>query len=92
MHISATPAERTSRSQDRSDPLGRAERVSARLLAGPPLTTAQLARIVGMSPTFIREEIHGGYLRAADVGRGRKRVYRIPVLEAYRYIKTLGLL
>ncbi len=48
--------------------------------------------MVGMSQTFIREEIHGGYLRAVVVGRGRKRVYRIPASEAYRYIKQLGML
>ena len=51
-----------------------------------------MARMIGMSPTFIREEIRGGYLRAVVVGRGRKRVYRIPVPEAYRYIKELGIL
>jgi excisionase family DNA binding protein len=63
------------------------------LLASPrPLTTGELARMIGMSPTFIREEIHGGYIRAVVVGRGRKRVYRIPASEAYRYIKALGIL
>jgi hypothetical protein len=58
----------------------------------PPLTTGELAQIIGMSPTFIREEIYGGHLRAAVIGRGRKRVYRIPAREAYRYIKELGIL
>ena len=70
----------------------RLEPVTDHLLAGPPLTTREMARMVGMSATFIREEIHGGYLRAVVIGRGRKRVYRIPVLEAYRYIKQLGIL
>ena len=70
----------------------RLEPAKDHLLAGPPLTTREMARMVGMSATFIREEIHGGYLRAVVVGRGRKRVYRIPVLEAYRYIKELGIL
>ena len=31
-------------------------------------------------------------VRAVVVGRGRKRVYRIPASEAYRYIKQLGML
>ena len=48
--------------------------------------------MIGMSATFIREEIHGGHLRAVVVGRGRKRVYRIPAKEAYRYIRDLGIL
>ena len=60
--------------------------------SGPPLTTRQLAQIIGMSPTFIREEIRSGHLRAVPVGRGRKRVFRILVREAGRYAKALGLL
>jgi excisionase family DNA binding protein len=60
-------------------------------LSGPPLTTSELAHMLGMSPTFIREEIHSGHLRAVSVGRGRKRVFRIPVFEAHRYAKELGL-
>jgi excisionase family DNA binding protein len=57
----------------------------------PPLTTHQLARIIGMSSTFIRSEIHTGELRAIKVGHGRRRVYRIPVQEALDYIARLGL-
>jgi hypothetical protein len=45
-----------------------------------------------MSATFIRKEICNGYLRATLVGRGRKRVFRIPLHEARRYVKELGLL
>ena len=60
--------------------------------SGPPLTTSELARMIGMSPTFIRVEISSGYLRAAKVGRGRRPVFRIPVREACRYVKKLGLL
>ena len=59
---------------------------------GPPLTTRELARMIGMSATFIREEIRSGHLHAVLVGRGRKRVFRIPVREARRYVKSLGLL
>ena len=59
---------------------------------GPPLTTSELARMIAMSPTFIRIEISTGYLRAARVGRGRRPVFRIPVREACRYVKNLGLL
>ncbi len=58
---------------------------------GPPLTTSELAHMLGMSSTFIREEIRSGHLRAVSVGRGRKRVFRIPVSEAHRYAKELGL-
>ena len=45
-------------------------------------TTSELARMIGMSPTFIRLEIGSGYLRAVRVGRGRRAVFRIPVREA----------
>jgi hypothetical protein len=59
---------------------------------GPPLTTSELARMIGMSATFIRLEIGSGYLRAVKLGRGRKAVFRIPMREAFRYVKKLGLL
>jgi hypothetical protein len=61
------------------------------LVGGPPLRPAELARLIGMSSTFIREEIHGGHLKAAAIGHGRKRVFRIPAREALRYIRSLGL-
>lgn len=80
--------------KDRSEP-GR-ERVRAlddlSRGSGPPLTTSELARMIGMSPTFIRLEISNGYLRAARLGRGQKPVFRISVVEARRYVKKLGLL
>lgn len=60
--------------------------------SGPPLTTSELARMIGMSPTFVRLEIGTGYLRAVRLGRGRRAVFRIPVREACRYVKKLGLL
>ena len=56
-----------------------------------PITTSELGRMIGMSSTFIREEIHGGHLRAIVVGRGRKRVFRILAHEAHRYLKQLGM-
>jgi excisionase family DNA binding protein len=56
-----------------------------------PLTTHELARMIGMSSTFVRSEIHSGQLRAITVGRGRRRVFRIPVKEALDYISKLGL-
>jgi excisionase family DNA binding protein len=58
---------------------------------GPPLTISELARMVGMSATFIRAEINSGYLRAVKVGRGRKRVFRILVCHARAYAEQLGL-
>ena len=70
----------------------------ARLLEEPsaanrrPLTTREIAHLIGMSPTFVREEIHSGHLRAVSMGRGRKRVFRIPFREARRYVKEWGLL
>ena len=92
MRTLAIAAESTSLSNGSADPPSNAEPLSANHLAGTrPLTTGEMARMIGMSPTFIREEIRGGYLRAVVVGRGRKRVYRIPVPEAYRYIKELGI-
>lgn len=56
-----------------------------------PLTTSELGRMIGVSSTFIREEIHGGHLHAIVVGRGRKRVFRILSHEAHRYMKKLGI-
>jgi hypothetical protein len=61
-------------------------------LIGRPLTTGELAGIIGMSSTFVRKEILNGYLRATRIGRGRKRVFRIPVREARRYLRELGLI
>lgn len=58
---------------------------------GPPLTTGELAQMIGMSQTFIRKEISNGYLRAARIGHGRKCVLRIAVSEARRYVRKLGL-
>ncbi len=58
---------------------------------GPPLTTFELAHMIGMSSTFVREEIRSGHLRAVSLGHGRKRVYRIPLGDALHYVKTLGL-
>jgi excisionase family DNA binding protein len=58
--------------------------------SGRPLTTAELAAMIGMSCTFIRNEIDAGYLRATRIGRGRKPVFRIPLREAQRYVKELG--
>jgi hypothetical protein len=60
--------------------------------SGPPLTTTELARMIGMSATFIRDEIRNGHLHAVLLGRGRKRVFRISVCEARRYAKQLGLM
>jgi hypothetical protein len=57
----------------------------------PPLSVRQVAKQVGMSPTFIRTEIHGGHLQAAAIGHGKKRVFRIPAAEARRYARSLGL-
>ena len=72
----------------------RRPRVLEDLLAGSgsPLATGELAHMIGMSSTFVRDEIHGGQLRAVLIGRGRKRVYRIHVREALRYARSLGLL
>ena len=57
-----------------------------------PLTTSELAHLVGMSATFIRTEIKSGQLRAIAIGRGRKRVFRILSGDAVRYMRELGVL
>lgn len=59
---------------------------------GAPLSTSEFARMVGMSPTFIRTEIKSGELRAVRLGRGRKPVFRIPIHDALHYVRKLGLL
>lgn len=56
-----------------------------------PLSTSELAQMIGMSQTFVREEIRAGHLRAIAVGHGRKRVFRIPVSDARNYAQKLGL-
>jgi len=56
-----------------------------------PLSTRELAKMIGMSPTFVRAEIRAGNLRAVALGRGRKRVFRITVREARSYATKLGL-
>jgi hypothetical protein len=48
--------------------------------------------MMGMSPTFIRAEIKTGHLRAVQVGRGRKRVFRIRFSHARAYARQLGLI
>jgi excisionase family DNA binding protein len=58
---------------------------------GRPLTTHELAQMIGMSSTFVRTEIRSGHLRAIRVGSGRKRVYRIPISEARLYLSKIGL-
>ena len=70
------------------------DRVLEDLLVGTgyPLATAELAQMIGMSATFVRDEIRSGHLRAVLIGRGRKRVYRIHVREALRYARSLGFL
>src|SRR5437016_2671383 len=35
-----------------------------------PLSTSELAQMIGMSQTFVREEIRAGHLRAVSVGHG----------------------
>ena len=55
-----------------------------------PLTTSELAQMIGMSATFVRAEIRAGNLRAAALGRGRKRVFRIPMKEARDYMARIG--
>jgi hypothetical protein len=59
---------------------------------GTPVTTSELARMIGMSPTFIRSEIKRGQLRAVAMGHGRKRVFRIPAHDAFTYARKLGML
>ncbi len=56
-----------------------------------PLSTSQLAGIIGLSISFIRTEIRLGELKAVRIGRGRKPTYRIPFAEAMRYARRLGL-
>jgi hypothetical protein len=62
------------------------------LLQPPPLSTSALAKLIGMSATFVRMEIKQGAIHAIRVGHGRKCVYRIPFKEAMRYARRLGLL
>ncbi len=63
-----------------------------KLLQPPPLSTSALAKLIGMSATYVRMEIRLGAIRAIRVGHGRKCVYRIPFKEAMRYARALGLL
>jgi excisionase family DNA binding protein len=59
---------------------------------GSPLTTTEMARMLGMSATFVRSEIKSGQIRAIAFGHGRKRVFRIPTQEALTYARKHGML
>jgi hypothetical protein len=59
---------------------------------GQPISTGQLAAVIGMSDDFIRLEIKNGELTARRVGRGLRREYRICWAEARRYCLRLGFL
>lgn len=58
-----------------------------------PLKTTELARYIGCSAKFLRDEIASGHLKAIRVGRGNKvgSHFAIPYREAVRYCKQLGL-
>ena len=64
--------------------------------SGPPLTTGQLAAVVGLSSETIRREITLGVLRAfrrpALPTRGKRTEYRIAWGEARRYAIMVGVL
>ena len=57
---------------------------------GPSVTPGQIARVTGMSHRFVLEDIELGNLKAINVGRGKRPLYRIPFHEAKRYAKKLG--
>ena len=50
-------------------------RVDLRAPLGPPISTSQLARVVGMSDDTIRSEIAAGELRAFRTPGGHLRIY-----------------
>jgi len=56
-------------------------------------STTELARHIGCSAKFLRDEIASGNLRAARIGHGEKAGTRFVVAaeEAHRYCKQLGL-
>jgi len=60
-------------------------------ISGPALTIPEMARVLGVSATFIRNEIRDGRIRAVLIGSSRKRVFRIRVREALQYARRLGL-
>jgi hypothetical protein len=59
-------------------------------LQGPVVTPVQIAGATGMSHRFVLEDIKLGNLKATNVGRGKRPVYRIPFHEAQRYARKLG--
>jgi excisionase family DNA binding protein len=70
----------------------RKRRLSELTAGDRPLTTSELAAMLGMSATFVRTEIRAGYLRAIAVGHGRKRVFRIQAADAREYAERMGFL
>ena len=57
-----------------------------------PLSTSELAHLVGCSAKFIRDEIAGGHLKAVRIGRGHVIGSRLLIApdEADRYLRSLG--
>lgn len=55
-----------------------------------PVRLGEIARWSGFSEAFIREDARSGILAAMKVGRRGRHRYVVPVPEAIRYLRTLG--
>lgn len=53
------------------------------------LTVRQAAEILELSPNYVRGLILDGELRAKNISRGVKRIYRIDTQELDRFIDDL---
>jgi hypothetical protein len=93
-HHTSDPKDPAPRSRPEKKPSTRAAtstpELDFRAKHGPAVTPRQIAAATGMSHRFVLEDIELGQLKAINVGRGKRPVYRIPFREAKRYVKRMG--
>lgn len=77
-------------------PILRERRLSRRAMdllladATQPVRLSEIARWSGFSEDFVREDARAGIVNAIKVQRRGRHVYVVPVPEAIRYLRTLG--
>jgi hypothetical protein len=92
----AVPTERrVAQRRKANQPVIRERRLSRRAVDllevdATPVRPWELALWTGFSEAFIRDDIRHGIVQATKVTRRGRHVYVVPVPEAIRYLRTLG--
>jgi hypothetical protein len=55
-----------------------------------PVRLSEIARWSGFSEAFVREDARSGVIQAIKIERRGRYIYVVPVPEAIRYLRTLG--